>query len=219
MPFTRASHPLLPLELRPPLHLSRPRVSHSSAQHQPRRIAHDGACLIRQIRPALAERVGSTAKPRYATRRETSCLNVRWMVVLPCTCLAPPELESPLACTFSSEVNWCESNSEKVGVDCAGRAIEELRATCERLQEALKVLLSVNLLIQRPAKSQTKTPCGGHCSIRISISLSQYTFLKKGDGGANTPVSGKVAAPFLRDPQFLATRTPGPVLLWPLSPL
>ena len=33
--------------------------------------------------------------------------------------------------------------------------------------------------------SQTKTPCGGGCSTRISVSLTHYTFLKKGDGGAN----------------------------------
>jgi len=36
------------------------------------------------------------------------------------------------------------------------------------------------------------------------------TLLKKGDGSANTPVSGERAAPFLRDPRFLTTRTPGP---------
>ena len=36
-----------------------------------------------------------------------------------------------------------------------------------------------NLLIARPARSQTKTPCGGRCSTRISVSLTHYTFLKK----------------------------------------
>ena len=44
----------------------------------------------------------------------------------------------------------------------------------------------------------------------FSHTLGSYTFLKKGDGGANTPISGERAAPFLRDPRFLTTRTPGP---------
>ena len=46
--------------------------------------------------------------------------------------------------------------------------------------------LRENLLITRPAWSQTKTPCGGCWSTRISVSLTHFTFLKKGDGGANT---------------------------------
>ena len=33
-----------------------------------------------------------------------------------------------------------------------------------------------NLLITRPACSQTKTPCWGCCSTRISVSLTHYTF-------------------------------------------
>ena len=37
--------------------------------------------------------------------------------------------------------------------------------------------------------------------------------LKKGVGGANTPISGASAAPFLRGPRCLTTRTPGPVTL------
>ena len=48
-----------------------------------------------------------------------------------------------------------------------------------------------NLLITRPAWSQTKTLCEGCCSTRILVSLTHYTFLMKGDGGANTPISGK----------------------------
>ena len=43
----------------------------------------------------------------------------------------------------------------------------------------------------------------------ISFFLTHYTFLKKRDGGANTPISGKGAAPFLRDPRCLTKRTPG----------
>jgi len=35
-----------------------------------------------------------------------------------------------------------------------------------------------NLLITRPAWSQTKTPCRGCCSTRISVSPTHYTFLK-----------------------------------------
>ena len=35
----------------------------------------------------------------------------------------------------------------------------------------------------------------------------------KGDGGANTPISGERAALFLRDPRFWKTLTPGPVAL------
>ena len=34
---------------------------------------------------------------------------------------------------------------------------------------------------------------GGCCSTRISVSLTHYTFLKKGDGGANTPIAGESA--------------------------
>ena len=37
------------------------------------------------------------------------------------------------------------------------------------------------------------------CSTRISVSLTHYTFLKNGDGGASTPISGERAAPFPRD--------------------
>jgi len=59
------------------------------------------------------------------------------------------------------------------------------------------------LLITRPARSQTKTPCGGCCSTRISVSLTHYTFFKKGEGGANTPTSGERIAPFMRDPSPL----------------
>ena len=33
-----------------------------------------------------------------------------------------------------------------------------------------------NLLMTRPAWSQTKTPFRGCCSIRISVSLTHYTF-------------------------------------------
>jgi len=33
-----------------------------------------------------------------------------------------------------------------------------------------------------------KTPCGGCCSTRILVSLTHYTFLKKGDGGAKTRI-------------------------------
>jgi hypothetical protein len=32
----------------------------------------------------------------------------------------------------------------------------------------------------------------------ISVSLTDYTFIKQGDGGANTPFSEKKAAPFAR---------------------
>ena len=42
-------------------------------------------------------------------------------------------------------------------------------------------LLSENLLITRPACSQTKTPCGSCCSTRISVSLTRQKFI-----GANT---------------------------------
>ena len=70
-----------------------------------------------------------------------------------------------------------------------------------------------NLLITRQAWSQTKAPCGGCCFSRIFAVLTHYTFLKKRDEGANTPISRKRAAPFLRDPRFLKTRTPGPVAL------
>ena len=35
-----------------------------------------------------------------------------------------------------------------------------------------------------------KIPFGGWCSTRISVSLTHYTFLKKGDGGGNTPILG-----------------------------
>jgi len=40
-----------------------------------------------------------------------------------------------------------------------------------------------NLLSTRPACSQTKTPCGGCCSTRISVSLTHYTFLTCVEGG------------------------------------
>ena len=44
-------------------------------------------------------------------------------------------------------------------------------------------------------------------------SLTHYTFCKKEDGGTNTSISGKRAAPFLQYPRFWTTRTPGPVAL------
>ena len=34
-----------------------------------------------------------------------------------------------------------------------------------------------------------KNPCGGCCSTRISAFLTFYTFLKKGDEGANSSIS------------------------------
>ena len=43
----------------------------------------------------------------------------------------------------------------------------------------------------------------------ISVYLTHCKFLKKGDGGANTPISGERAAPFLRDPRFLTGGGPG----------
>ena len=38
-------------------------------------------------------------------------------------------------------------------------------------------LVHTSLLITRPASSQTKTPCGGCCSTRISASLTHYALL------------------------------------------
>ena len=37
------------------------------------------------------------------------------------------------------------------------------------------------------------------------MSVEHYTFLKHEDGGANTPISGERAAPFLRDPRLLTS--------------
>ena len=47
--------------------------------------------------------------------------------------------------------------------------------------------------------------------LRIWVSFTHYTLLIKRDGGANTPFSAEMAAPFLRAPRLLTTRTPGPV--------
>ena len=41
-----------------------------------------------------------------------------------------------------------------------------------------------NLLIIRPASSKMKTPSGGCCSTRISVSLWHYTFLMRAHGDA-----------------------------------
>ena len=51
--------------------------------------------------------------------------------------------------------------------------------------------------------------CGGCCSIRISVSLTHYTFLKKGDGGANTPICTITPPPgfsFLKRPNAVRIR-------------
>ena len=46
-------------------------------------------------------------------------------------------------------------------------------------------------MITRPKSSQTKTPCEGCCSTRISVSLTHYTFLENGDGGARSVHLGR----------------------------
>ena len=50
-----------------------------------------------------------------------------------------------------------------------------------------------------------KTPFGGCCSTRISVSLKHYTFLQKKDGTAKTPISGKRQPAF--DQRFDLSRT------------
>ena len=53
-----------------------------------------------------------------------------------------------------------------------------------------------------------RRPPAGVVVLPGSRLLSHYTFLKKGDGGAKTPISGKSAALFLRDPRFFKMRAP-----------
>ena len=86
-------------------------------------------------------------------------------------------------------------------------------ANCVFSGGRLLITRPASFFITRPARRRTKTRCGGLGATKTLSSLTHYPLLQNGDGGANTPVSGKVADPLLRDPQFLATRTPGPVAL------
>jgi hypothetical protein len=65
------------------------------------------------------------------------------------------------------------------------------------LKPIAHLVMCENCSTARPAWSHTQTPCGGGCSTRISVSVQHYTFLKKGDGGANTPISRERATPYL----------------------